>query len=1046
MPLTVIRACAGSGKTYTLATSFLRILLQRGKEGHAQDPAAILATTFTRAAAGEILDRIIQLLAAATLSDSKRAELAAHIECPVAREDCQRVLRTLAGSLDRLGISTMDAFFQQTAKAFAPAMGLAPGWQPAVDESADELDRAALRALLLRAEPESLANALWTYKRKTVSSIHNALIELSPTLDALAIPAHDPAQYPRPQERVWMESEVAPALSFLAASATWMPKTAAGQPRAHWEKAVRKLSEEMQSGTPVIGVLENTLAIRALEGSPFDRVPIPEALLAALTPALQIAKSALREQHDARLHALAWLAHHYRHARDSAVFLSAAYTFDDVSRILAANTVRNDDLYFRLGTKFEHVLFDEFQDTNRRQFEFFRPLVEEIGASGGCALVVGDEKQAIYGWRGGDRELMRGPLLGIGERIGTAPGPELHHSYRSSPAVLNAVNRTFDVLRSDWLPGDGDPAALRAAGRDWMEHFKDHESATIVQKLQGTVHLHEISAGELDEDADAPVIEHALQLLGGHLSEDRDRKTAILLRKNKLMPRIVAEIRRRFPDADVSGEGGNPLTDSRAVEIVLSLFTWLDHPGHTAARLVVLTSPVREVFGLPSAIPARGQPAPGEARHLRNLRRELMNHGFAALIRTWIRAEPFRTQCSAHDLLRCEQLIEVARDFDRRGPVRPSAFVSHVRTRRVERPGGSSVRVMSIHASKGLEFEAVILLDLDARTGHGGDAEVMEVGGEWHVMPSKESAALLDLEHVREAKLRRDFSEELSVLYVAMTRARSFLDVVLREKSNTPIATLLRTALSSLPMRHEGLSASACDAASGRGRNDPCQPDPGIADRGIQPATPAAGVQKDLRPIHVTPSSQEDGGTILVSQILAPANRTAMRRGELIHAWLAKITWIEDGLPAPAALLSGTEELWAHLSKSDATALADGLLSLIQNPAADIHRAFNRALFAGKSDVELWRERRFAVVTDETGGAELLTGTFDRVVLWRNSAGDFARAEILDFKTDTFRDEVERRKIGERYGPQLTAYRRALRTMLPALPADAVGASLCFAG
>ena len=72
MPLAVIRASAGSGKTYQLAVSFIRILLQGEIKGTPQNPAAILATTFTRAAAGEILDRVLRLLAEAALSEERR--------------------------------------------------------------------------------------------------------------------------------------------------------------------------------------------------------------------------------------------------------------------------------------------------------------------------------------------------------------------------------------------------------------------------------------------------------------------------------------------------------------------------------------------------------------------------------------------------------------------------------------------------------------------------------------------------------------------------------------------------------------------------------------------------------------------------------------------------------------------------------------------------------------------------------------------------------------------------------------------------------------
>ena len=86
MPLTVIRASAGSGKTFQLAMSFIRILLAGELSGQPQNPSAILATTFTRAAAGEILDRVLRLVAEAMLSQERRDFLTKQLGHPLSHE------------------------------------------------------------------------------------------------------------------------------------------------------------------------------------------------------------------------------------------------------------------------------------------------------------------------------------------------------------------------------------------------------------------------------------------------------------------------------------------------------------------------------------------------------------------------------------------------------------------------------------------------------------------------------------------------------------------------------------------------------------------------------------------------------------------------------------------------------------------------------------------------------------------------------------------------------------------------------------------------
>jgi len=127
MPLTVIRASAGSGKTFQLAVSFIRILLRGEIAGQPQNPAAILATTFTRVAAGEILDRVLRLLSEAVLSEESRKYLGKQIGLPLSAAHSERLLSNLAARMDRLAISTMDAFFAQIAKAFASDLGLDDG-------------------------------------------------------------------------------------------------------------------------------------------------------------------------------------------------------------------------------------------------------------------------------------------------------------------------------------------------------------------------------------------------------------------------------------------------------------------------------------------------------------------------------------------------------------------------------------------------------------------------------------------------------------------------------------------------------------------------------------------------------------------------------------------------------------------------------------------------------------------------------------------------------------------------------------------------------
>jgi hypothetical protein len=271
-----------------------------------------------------------------------------------------------------------------------------------------------------------------------------------------------------------------------------------------------------------------------------------------------------------------------------------------------------------------------------------------------------------------------------------------------------------------------------------------------------------------------------------------------------------------------------------------------------------------------------------------------------------------------------------------------------------------------------------------------------------------------------------------------MTRARSFLDIVLRENSKAPLAGLLRGALGVKPWVFDGIPMRECDDASGK--NVPQLPDPGIAVTPVRDAGDVAPAVPKGRATYVTPSSREEGGEVRVTSILAPSNRAAMQRGELIHAWLAQVAWIEDGLPDAGTLLESAADIATDMSREELEDLAEGLLGEMRDSGSALHACLSRPAEVP----ELWRERRFAVVHETAEGPELLSGSFDRVLLWHDAKGRACRAQIIDFKTDRFSNPEERAKVESRYEPQLAAYRKALGILRPDLNARSILASLVF--
>src|ERR1700691_4244735 len=112
MPTTIINATAGSGKTYRLAIAYLQALLLPMPDGGPALPQQVLATTFTRAAASEILERVLRRLALAVVSDEERRRLLAEINRPeLGRDNLATLLASICQALPRLQVGTIDALF-----------------------------------------------------------------------------------------------------------------------------------------------------------------------------------------------------------------------------------------------------------------------------------------------------------------------------------------------------------------------------------------------------------------------------------------------------------------------------------------------------------------------------------------------------------------------------------------------------------------------------------------------------------------------------------------------------------------------------------------------------------------------------------------------------------------------------------------------------------------------------------------------------------------------------------------------------------------------
>ncbi|MEW6074055.1 MAG: UvrD-helicase domain-containing protein [Planctomycetota bacterium] len=1038
-PHALLLASAGTGKTHRLTSHYLRLLFA------GVEPSRILATTFTRKAAGEIFDRVLERLTNAVEDEDARRSLEEGVGRRIGAAEGEERLAGLARRLDRLRIGTLDAFFAELARIFALDLGLPPDWRIAGNSTAEELHAEAVGRVLAAAGAAERLDLLRSLQKEAATrSVHAALLDLVAGARAVHLESAPGA---------WECVRPGPALDAgelraLGARLETLvpPATKSGKPRVHWKNGLAAIRQHVAEGA-WDDFLGATLVARALDETPtFDRTEIPADWLAVLRPLAAHASAVLLARLARQNAATVLFLERFEAAWRAIQGERGLLRFEDLPAALAPGgpergrplEERELDLWYRLDAQIDHVLLDEFQDTAPAQWRVLSPLVDEVLADGTgwrSFFCVGDEKQSIYGWRQAEPRL----LGSLAARPGLVPEP-LARSYRSSSVVLDAVNAFFaGAGENAALAGDAHEARRRAARR-WSSAHVPHAAA---KDLPGAVVLWEALSPAPGEDRDAPALRLAADRAAALATATPGARIGILVRQRKRIPRLIYLLRERGQRA--SGEGGNPLTDSAAVLALLSLVHLADHPADRAAAFHVASSPFGPAFDLPPAaggtVPAdRARAAAGRVRE--RLAREGYGPFCAALHAELVTAD---ARFTAWDRRRFACLVELAHAFDAEAGLRPAAFADHVRATKVEDPAAAQVRVMTIHAAKGLEFDAVLLPELNQPLGRHR-VEILasrpDPAGPIRAASHAASQALARtnaaLQALAAETVEREFAEDLAVLYVAMTRAARRLEMIVHApgKNELCYAALLRAAFAGPP------AVSVPDTpATARWRHGS---DEGWA-AGLESA-PAAAPPADLPALRLAPSraprllphrspSAAEGGPARAAALLRPRDPAATARGSLVHRWLEDLEWIEDFAASDAELLDRGARIEPDLERRRA-ALAE-LRRALASPA--IRAALARP--AGESP-EVRREHAFSLFLPEPDGGEALwTGAIDRLVLHRRG-GELVAAEVIDYKTDRVAP-AELALRAEHYRPQLDAYRR-IAAALTGLPPAAIAARLVF--
>jgi ATP-dependent exoDNAse (exonuclease V) beta subunit len=849
-----VEASAGSGKTYRLTLEFLTQLFRAlAPFGKTEIPPAqlrqiisgILAITFTKKAANEMKSRILQRLKELALrregfavgEESVRftGRLIRESRVPEKRmmDRSNQIVEALLAGYDDFHVKTIDSLMSAIIQVLSPDLGLPPDFEIEVDASIQL--KSAVTAFI-----ESESNERWPQVEAFLEDIRSFQGLRQWRLDAtmadsiiqlfnLALRQHEPII---PEDgtaaRIKLEEQyrrLTADLERLLAILDEEPREKGKNVhvsgtfvRAPFMENLRQLVER-NGGNRVIDALTSSTF--------FAKEDPGELLHRACPPDYRQRFVSIYAQGQASLAGYLHLLSSYRtvHFRnfftrflefwkkDRRVLFVEEFSKTLYSRLSDWKEEAYPYLYLKLSDRYRHFLFDEFQDTSELQFKALSPIIDEILSSEKHAtlFLVGDRKQAIYRWRGGNADLMDEELLAreipaVGHVSQSGFSTTLAENWRSGREIVDFNNRFWepDHIRQTVEPGYLEDAVARnfAAARQQVPEERQAEKGYVSISIR----IADRNREENDEEEPDVEEEELIRLLGT-IETVRDagyryQDIAILTRENKQSRRIIQFLNSR--NIHSLSDESLFLSTNPEVNEIIAFLRFLDFPPDDLNFYNFIRG---EIFGREFE-----RRFPEEAGGFTDDRlidrsagtpaykvfRETCPRAWEDLIEPFFRAvgflppydlvadftQTFRLyenfQGSSQFIL---TLSEMLHQLEKDQVHSIAAFVDEwermlegLNEYAIETPRHSSaIRVSTIHKAKGLEFPVVILPLFGGRGGRS--LPVFLDRGELYQVTKEYAALNPHLRSLYQAELTKNTIDELNLLYVAFTRAQKALFV-----------------------------------------------------------------------------------------------------------------------------------------------------------------------------------------------------------------------------------------------------------------------------
>ncbi len=830
-PFVIFKSSAGSGKTYTLTMEYLKLALR-----HPTAFTSILAVTFTNKATQEMKERILSELNELRMQVDSSKHLHQtlldffKISPEELQERASQTLSAIIHNYSSFSVSTIDSFFQRVVRAFAREVNLNAKFEVELDQ--DSVMEIVVERIIKKAVDDPyIHQKLVNYAIEQIQSgkswdIRKNILDLSKQIfkedfkkygTAINLFLKDKKTIQNFSEEIEQKRK---DLIDLALEVKNRANSIREKHQLVWSDFTRGFPAKFDQ----LGLATAKKLIQTLSDTQLAAIENPEAWSTKKSPLKSQIEAAYHEglgelwgtipKMEFEMETLLAIRNNMH------VFGIFKYILDelrtikdeenmllisDANEFLTEITKENEApfIYEKVGNQFAHFLIDEFQDTSGFQWKSFRPLLENSLAQGNKNLLVGDVKQSIYRWRGGEMKLLLEQVEEETAHFGVKT-ENLDTNHRSLKNVVEFNNQFFSLMPNEIekVFAQKSIASTNMVQKAYEEVRQKVFAKKLASPFSGKIKFEFLQGQDAEEEEDVKFIDQSLDKIPEMVMHLQDhgyalKDIAFLVRTNKegeMIADRLLEYSVTHPESgyhfDILSDESMFLIKSTAVKVLVAAIKSLHQPQDQVQfkalwyyYAVFFQQKINHELFRKGVFPDDLKPKISEFLACQN---DLLQLPLLELIDELIKVL---------DLMKPERELayitgfkEAIYEFVSKNRGDLSGFLDwwevQQRKRTVKIPEvHNAMRILTIHKSKGLQYKVILMPFLDWKVFDTQKGNIVWTPYQWNpqeplaIVPLSLKKDLLTsaFKATYQEELELSYFDSLNMLYVALTRAEEVL-------------------------------------------------------------------------------------------------------------------------------------------------------------------------------------------------------------------------------------------------------------------------------